>query len=76
MKTPAYSRIIMVNGPLNRCTFMISHRTKKAQVRMEPGGRALDTSGMAETPPGSSYNGNGRGGFLQVRSGHFSAPAI
>ena len=34
--------------------FVISHPIMKAQVRMEPGGRALDTSGMAETPPGSS----------------------
>ena len=38
--------------------FVISHPIMKAQVRMEPGGRALDTSGMAETPPGSSYKGN------------------
>ena len=45
--------------------FVISHPTMKAQVRMKPGGRALDTSGMTETPPGSSYNGNGRGGRQQ-----------
>jgi hypothetical protein len=56
--------------------FVISHPNMKAQVRMEPGRRALDTSGIAETPPGSSYNGMVVADFLQVRSGHFSAPAI
>src|SRR5438045_566565 len=30
----------------------------KAQVRSEPGGRALIPLGMAEAPPGSSCNGN------------------
>jgi hypothetical protein len=42
----------------------------KAQVRREPGER-LDTSGMAEKPPASSYNGNLAGAnVLHFRSGH------
>jgi hypothetical protein len=41
----------MVNAPLIMSP-------PEAEVRMEPGGRALDTSRMAEMPPGSSYNGN------------------
>ena len=45
---------------------------RMAQVRREPGGRALDTSRMAETPPGSSYNGNLAG----ASSSPAFAPAI
>ena len=42
-------------------------------MRREPGGRALDTSGMAETPPDSD-NGNLAGAnVLHLRSGHPSS---